>query len=467
MFEASHRLLATSGMLGYGFTEEAFRRGLDLGVDLIGCDGGSMDPGPYYLGAGVPFVSRAAAKRDLGLMLEGGAAHGIPVVVGSAGGGGGAPHVDWTRDLVDEIARERGLRLKTAIIHSEQSPDVLRRALGEGRLTSLGPIAELDEATIASTSRVVAMMGVEPLQAALAEGADVVIAGRASDAAIYAAMPLAAGVDPGLAWHLGKIIECAGQVVEPRVGQDCVVGSLGDRAFQIEPGHADKRCTRMKIAAHTLYENPSPYRLTEPGGTLVTEQSSYTQVDARTVEVSGSRFDPADRYTVKLEGVSELGYRTVFIAGIRDPDLVEGIDDFVTACRERVAREADLLGLPADSYTINVRLYGKDAVMGVREPRRDSPSHEIGLVADVLADDEDASRAVMAKLRYALLHTDFPGRKCISGNLAIPFSPSDLSAGRAYRFSVWHTMTLDDPLAPFPMDMVTLGTGSRAAAGRP
>ena len=80
MFEASHRLLATSGMLGYGFTEEAFRRGLDLGVDLIGCDGGSMDPGPYYLGAGVPFVSRTAAKRDLGLMVEAGAAHGVPVV---------------------------------------------------------------------------------------------------------------------------------------------------------------------------------------------------------------------------------------------------------------------------------------------------------------------------------------------------------------------------------------------------
>jgi hypothetical protein len=59
-----------------------------------------------------------------------------------------------------------------------------------------------------------------------------------------------------------------------------------------------------------------------------------------------------------------------------------------------------------------------------------------------------------------LLHTDFPGRKCISGNLAIPFSPSDLNAGRAYRFSVWHTMELDDPLAPFPIEMVDVGAGA-------
>ncbi len=60
----------------------------------------------------------------------------------------------------------------------------------------------------------------------------------------------------------------------------------------------------------------------------------------------------------------------------------------------------------------------------------------------------------MAKLRYALLHTDFPGRKCISGNLAIPFSPSDMHVGAAYEFSVWHRMEIDDPLAPFPIEMV-------------
>ena len=49
-----------SGMLGYGFTEEAFHRGVSLGLDFIAADAGSMDPGPYYLGAGVPFVTRTA-----------------------------------------------------------------------------------------------------------------------------------------------------------------------------------------------------------------------------------------------------------------------------------------------------------------------------------------------------------------------------------------------------------------------
>ena len=41
------RIMAASGMLGYGFTEEAFKNGLSMGLDLIACDAGSADPGPY------------------------------------------------------------------------------------------------------------------------------------------------------------------------------------------------------------------------------------------------------------------------------------------------------------------------------------------------------------------------------------------------------------------------------------
>ena len=65
------RLMACSGMIGYGFTEVGLRRGLEMGVRMIGCDAGSMDPGPYYLGTATPFVSETATRRDLGLMLRG------------------------------------------------------------------------------------------------------------------------------------------------------------------------------------------------------------------------------------------------------------------------------------------------------------------------------------------------------------------------------------------------------------
>jgi Acyclic terpene utilisation family protein AtuA len=450
------RMMAPTGMLGYGFTEEAFQRGIEMGLDFIGCDAGSMDPGPHYLGEGIPFVSRQAMKRDIGMLLEGAINNNIPLLIGSAGGGGGAPQVRLTREVVEEVAREKGLSFKMALIHSEQDKGYLKQQRRAGKIEPLGPIEELSDAEIDRSHRVVAMMGVEPFQKALEDGAQVVIAGRATDASIYSAIPLMRGFDPGLVWHLAKIIECGGQVVTPRTGQDCVVGTISKDHFVVEPAHPDKRCTRMRIAAHTLYENPSPYRLEEPDGTLVTTHSAYEQIDDRRVKVSGSKFEPSKRYTVKLEGVRHAGYRTVFMAGVRDPILISVINEFIESCYERAAKEVLSFGVTPDRYKMNVRVYGVNATMASREPVRNALPHEVGLLADVLADDPETSKAVMAKLRYALLHTDFPGRKCISGNLAIPFSPSDMHVGAAYEFSVWHRMEITDPLGPFPIEMLSV-----------
>ncbi|MCH9672365.1 MAG: DUF1446 domain-containing protein [Gammaproteobacteria bacterium] len=447
-------MLAASGQLGYGFEEISLESALASGVDFIGCDGGSMDPGPYYLGAGEPFVSRLAMRRDLKLLLNAAVEHGVPLVIGSAGGGGGAPHVAQVMDLVRAIAAEDGLHFSGAVIESEQSSDSLVRAIDQGRTEPLGPIEPLTAQTVGASSRVVAMMGVEPIQAALQSGAQVVIAGRCSDAAIFAAAPLLHGCDPGLCWHLAKIIECAGQVVEPRTGQDSVLGVIEDDAFFVLPAHPDKACTLRRVAAHTLYETPDPFRIREPGGMIDTSAAHFEAVDARTVKVSGSRFESMP-YTVKLEGVQRLGYRAVFLAGVRDPTLIAGIDQFCADCHERTARQAATLGIQPESYQLNFRLYGRNAVMGEREPEA-TAGHELGIVADVIGDDEDIARAVLAKARYSLLHTDFEGRKCIAGNLGIPFSPSDISVGWAYRFSVWHTMAIDDPLAPFPISYFDL-----------
>jgi hypothetical protein len=449
-------MMATTGLLGYGFGEDSFRHGLDLDLDFIAADAGSMDPGPHYLGAGIPFVSRKAIKRDLGLMLEGALEKGIPMLIGSAGGGGSAPQVALVREVIEELAIERGLHFKLAVIHADQSKDYLHQKLKAGRIEPLGPIAEVTAQTIDESHRVVAMMGVEPFQAALTAGADVVLAGRATDASIYSAIPLMRGFDPGLVWHLAKIVECAGAVAVPKTGQDCIVGTLHDDHFLVAPAHPDSRCTRMSIAAHTLYENPSPYHLEEPAGTVVTLDSTYEQVDHRTVKVAGSRFERSNRYTVKLEGVRRTGYRTVFIAGARDPGLIAIIDEFIASCRIRISKQVGALGITDNDYQLSIRVYGQSGTMASREPIKNATPHEIGILAEVLADDEDTSLAVMAKARLALLHSDFPGRKCISGNLAIPFSPSDLPIGETYEFSFWHIMEIDDPLEPFPMEIIDI-----------
>ena len=64
-------VLAPLGMLGYGIPARSMERGPRARSRRSSrCDAGSTDPGPYYLGAGVPFVNRRAAKKDLTMILD-------------------------------------------------------------------------------------------------------------------------------------------------------------------------------------------------------------------------------------------------------------------------------------------------------------------------------------------------------------------------------------------------------------
>ena len=62
-------VLSPTAILGYGFPEESFYRGLEKNPDLIAVDAGSTDPGPHYLGSGKSFTDRIGVKRDLRYMI--------------------------------------------------------------------------------------------------------------------------------------------------------------------------------------------------------------------------------------------------------------------------------------------------------------------------------------------------------------------------------------------------------------
>src|SRR5260370_28538955 len=117
-------VLAPEGMLGYGIPVRSMEEGLARNPDVLAVDAGSTDPGPYYLGAGVPFTSRRAVKRDLAMMLDAAHARRIPVPIGSARGGGGRPHVEWLVQVYRAICRQRGYPLPPPPPHAggEQGP---------------------------------------------------------------------------------------------------------------------------------------------------------------------------------------------------------------------------------------------------------------------------------------------------------------------------------------------------------
>ena len=100
------KILSCTGIVGYGFPEESFFAGVAQKPDLIACDAGSTDPGPYYLGAGIPFTNATAVKRDMTLMLKAARELDIPLVIGTCGGAGANPHLMREVGILKEIAAE-------------------------------------------------------------------------------------------------------------------------------------------------------------------------------------------------------------------------------------------------------------------------------------------------------------------------------------------------------------------------
>src|SRR5829696_4166477 len=148
-------------MLGYGFPEPSLEAALAWGPELIAVDAGSTDPGPYYLGSGLSYTSRTMVKRDLGLLLVPAIRRQIPLVVGSAGGAGGTPHLEWALAILREIAAEHDLHFKLAIIDAEQDKGYLKRKLAAGDLIDFEAGRDLTEADIEACSHVVGQMGHE------------------------------------------------------------------------------------------------------------------------------------------------------------------------------------------------------------------------------------------------------------------------------------------------------------------
>ena len=84
-----YRIVSPTAILGYGFPEHSFRKALEGNVDLIAVDAGSMDAGPYYLGAKKTYVGEAAIRRDLQLLIRAALAKNCRLIIGSAGFSGG------------------------------------------------------------------------------------------------------------------------------------------------------------------------------------------------------------------------------------------------------------------------------------------------------------------------------------------------------------------------------------------
>jgi hypothetical protein len=444
------RMMSASGILGYGFPESSLRAALARKPHMIGVDGGSSDPGPHYLGSGKTLNSRMAMKRDLSLLLRGAIENGIPLMIGTCGGAGGEPHLQACADIIREIAREHRLAFKMALIHAEQEQGFVLEQLRAGKVRPLGNAPQVGEKEIEETVRIVGMMGPEPYRAALEAGAQVILGGRGTDPAPWVALAMHHGLPEASAWYAGKMLECACNAAIPKK-HDCLLVTVGEDFVEAEPLNPELRCTPMSVAVQALHENASPVIRYEPGGIVDSTDCLIEAVTDRAVRITGMRWKPMP-YSIKLEGVRRVGYSAIAIAATRDPGLIGQVDSFMEFVHSSTATKVKALGIEPDDYRLVMRVYGQNGVMGEWEPSVGVVPVELAIIAEVVGKTQEIVNAALSLARVTLLHSDFPGRMCREGNMAFPFSPSDIERGEISEFMLQHVVEIDDPLRMFPID---------------
>jgi hypothetical protein len=457
------RFISPVGSVGGGISGAALDEALAQAPHFIACDAGTTDAGPFSLGMGIPAFPREAVKRDLSLMLRAGRKANIPVIIGSAGTAGGDVHVDWALEIAREIVAEHHLTLRTAVIYAEQDKAYLKRLLRQNRILPLDPAPPISDSIIDSSSRIVGMMGVEPLQQAISDGANFVLAGRCSDSALFAAIPLMQGFPPGLAWHAGKVSEC-GTLVCETLGKGVIFTTINQDQITIRPYGAGLRCTPLSVAAHSLYENANPYLHRECSGTFDLTNSTFEAIDDVTVRIRGSEF-MFEPYTVKLEGAALAGYQSIIVGGIRDPHVIGQLDSWLARVRGYIDESVShVLGDHADrsSYSIDFHIYGINAVMGSFEPDPKTLPHEIGIVVELTAPTQDLAHTLAQLSRQPLLHCPIKEWKGSITAFACLHNPAVIDRGPVFRFTLNHVAVPSTPVEMFRTHFIDLGGSEKS-----
>lgn len=415
--------------------------------DIICIDGGSTDSGPFYLGTGTSKYSRDICKSEWRTLMLARAQAGVPLVIGSCGTCGSNDTVDWMYDITIELAAELCQSLRITKLYSELTADTLTHALSAGRLSALKPAPEIDDESIGSCTNIVALAGAEQIGAALATGADIILAGRTTDTATISALPIARGEHSGASWHGAKIGEC-GAFCSSKPSSGVIFIEFDREGFTVEAMADGAKCTPHSVSAHMLYENANPFILYEPGGYLDVRSARYVALDDKRVRVEGAKWQAESNYRVKLEAARIGGYQTTMLALIRDSRYVKNASLWVSRlaefCKDKISECTSLS--PAD-YSIDFRLIGTNASLGAVENRNGHPV-ELGVLLIITANSQATASDLSRIINPFLLHYPLTDNEDLP-TFAFPYSPAHCERGAIYEFALNHLLELDDPMDGF------------------
>ena len=273
---------------------------------------------------------------------------GVPLIIGSCGGGGNDTAVDGYFEMADRIAKENGFKLKVACIYTQ--PD--RNFLVDKYRRGPDPLPFRAPRTSTRRPSWPTVTSWPCLAPSRFNGRWTPVPTWCS----WAAAPmlrfsrpfrwLAASI-PGRCGTPPRSSKCGSAAAENRSGQDCLACTLDDDGFILEPLDPELRCTPSQrgrpYAVRDGRPVPSDHALGHVGRERRHLPSRSTSVGC---EVVGGTFEPSTQYTAKLEGAAPVGFLSSFWGSIARPD-----DPVATRHVDRVAEPTSATGSRAPSAT--------------------------------------------------------------------------------------------------------------------
>lgn len=455
MSKSQLRILCPNGHLGFAPTKEgSFKIGAATRPDYYCCDSGSDDIGPAPLGADKSVSMYRWQKHDLELMLLAAREQGVPMIIGSAGDTGSNSRVDMYVQIIKDIAKEHKLpNFKLAYFYSEVEKEYIRKKmLADVEVEGLDGRNSLTLEELDKTDRIVAVAGVHPFLKALEMGADVIIGGRSSDAAVFAAAAIKEGFPANHSYYLGKVLECASFCAEPYAAKESVIGTISQEDVKVTAMHPDQRCTVASVAGHAMYERSNPFYEYVAGGMLDMTHCNYEQYDDNTCRITGSEFVPVEgKVKVKLEGAGKVGEKYIGIAGIRDPYTIKNIDKVIQWAKDQVEET-----FSGQEYFIDFKIFGKNGVMGDLEPIKEISSHELCVIVEGIAPSREVAEEVTLMGTRQIFYARLPEVKGTAGTASFVVDEV-LRSTASYQWTMNHVIPVDDPMELFKLQMIEVG----------
>ena len=436
--------------------EADIARAFEWGVDVVVAQGTGSDWGPYWLGSGEQVSANQAANVEP--YVRAAVEHGVPFVFSF--GIAGATRISTPAcEAFDALCLRNGWSLgrRRRPLRGRPATSCWPPSRAASRSSRPVPVRRcqprLTADDVHDAERIVALIGPEPVMAALDRGVDGVLTGRALDIGLFMALPMLRGIPTAVAAFAGKLLECGGLALEPGDSGRCLWASLDETGLEVRSPSPDARATVRSLVSHTFYERSHPTQEENPGGLLDLADATYVETPTG-IRCEGARWVEAP-YTVLMEGARREGFRAVSLLGVREPALLAQARSWADSAEAAVATAPRFADAVRDGrLRVATRIFGLDAVLGALEPNQAVTGHEAGVLVDVVADTEELAKEAAYFAFIRLFIGPYPGRKTTAGNAAAPIMPVVVPVSEVFSFSIYHLLPLADPVAPFPTEVV-------------